>query len=200
MAVRVEPLTGPAIATVLPEVARLRISVFREWPYLYDGNLDYEECYLAGFARAPDAVVVAARDGGTVVGAATAAPLVSHTEEFIPLFAADGFDPDQIFYFGESVLLPAYRGKGIGHLFFDHREEHARRARGPKGRFTHAAFCGVIRDEADPRRPSGYRPLDGFWTKRGYRKIEGLTGSYSWQEIGHDRQTDKPMQFWMRAL
>jgi hypothetical protein len=57
---------------VLDEVARLRIEVFREWPYLYDGTLDYERDYLAHFADAEDALIVAARDGDSVVGAATA--------------------------------------------------------------------------------------------------------------------------------
>jgi len=200
MAVRVEPLTGAAINGVLPEVARLRMAVFREWPYLYDGTVAYEEDYLSDFARAPNGVVVTAWDREAVIGAATASPLTGHTQEFVPLFAAHGFDPDRIFYFGESVLLPAYRGQGIGHAFFDHREAHAAHAQGQKGRYTHAAFCAVIRDPADARRPGDYRPLDEFWTKRGYRKVEGLTGTYSWKEIGHERQTDKPMQFWIRAL
>ena len=81
--------------------------MFREWPYLYDGTLDYEHRYLAGFATAPDAVIVAAYDGEAMVGAATAAPLAGHTAEFIPLFAAAGFDPATVFYCGESVLLPS---------------------------------------------------------------------------------------------
>ncbi len=32
-----------------------------------------------------------------------------------------------MFFFDESVLLPAYRGRGLGRpCFFDHREAHAR--------------------------------------------------------------------------
>ena len=30
------------------ELAALRIRVFRDFPYLYDGDLDYERAYLAG--------------------------------------------------------------------------------------------------------------------------------------------------------
>lgn len=198
--VRIESLTGSALRGVLDEVARLRIAVFREWPYLYDGTLGYERHYLADFAEAEDAVIVAARDGDTVVGAATAAPLTGHTKEFVPLFAAQGLDRDRIFYFGESVLLAAYRGHGLGHAFFDHREAHARAGAGPSGPYTHTAFCAVVRSEEDVRRPAGYRPLDAFWSKRGYQKVDGLIGSYRWKEVDTTEETDKPMQFWMKAL
>jgi hypothetical protein len=34
MTVRVEPLVGAALARGLPALARLRIAVFRSWPYL----------------------------------------------------------------------------------------------------------------------------------------------------------------------
>lgn len=200
MSIRIERVTGSALRGVLEDVARLRIAVFREWPYLYDGTLDYERQYLADFAEALDAVIVVARDDESVVGAATAAPLSGHTKEFVPLFAARGMDPDRIFYFGESVLLASYRGQGLGHVFFDHREAHARAARGPKGAYTHTAFCAVVRADDDPRRPPDYRPLDAFWQKRGYRKVAGLIGSYRWKEIGEAEETEKPMQFWMKAL
>ncbi len=196
----VEPLTGEAMKSALPAVARLRVAVFREWPYLYEGTEAYEQTYLSGLAQAANSVIVVARDGDDVVGVATGAPLAEHTDEFVPLFAARGFDPQRIFYFAESVLLPSYRGHGIGHAFFDHREAAARRAIGPAGAFTHAAFCGVVRADDDPRRPPDYRPLDAFWQKRGYAKVDGLFGSYTWREIGHTAQTTKAMQFWIRAL
>lgn len=200
--VSVEPLKGGALAAALPALARLRIAVFREWPYLYEGSLDYEQGYLARFAEAEAAVIVAAKDTASseIVGVATGAPLGEHTKEFVPLFEGHGFDPARVFYCGESVLLPAYRGRGIGHAFFDHREAHARSVSGPSGGYTHITFCGVVRAGDDPRAPSGYRPLDGFWRKRGYEPVAGLIGSYSWREIGQDAETRKQMRFWMKAL
>jgi len=200
MSVRIESLTGERIAGVLAEVARLRIAVFQEWPYLYAGSLEYEREYLADFSRERDAVVIAAFDGGDVVGAATAAPLGGHSSAFVPLFAARGLDPARVFYLGESVLLPQWRGQGLGHRFFDGREAHARACRSSGLPYLHAAFCGVVRAEDDPRRPAGHRPLDAFWMKRGYAKVEGLVGNYDWQEIGAEHESGHPMQFWMRAL
>lgn len=196
MSVTVERLTGPALTSALPELARLRMAVFRDWPYLYDGTLEYEQSYLAGFAAADGAVVVAAYDEGRMIGAATGSPLPGHAEEFAAPFKSRGFDISRIFYFGESVLLKPYRGRGLGHAFFDEREAHARAA----GPFTHTAFCAVVRPDDHPMRPPGYVPLDAFWRKRGYEKVEGMVASFAWKDIGEAGETHKPMQFWMKAI
>ena len=196
----IETLTGDALERALPHLARLRIKVFREWPYLYEGSMEYEQRYLAEFAKSEGSVIVAARDGDEIIGAATAAPLRGHTESFVPLFEQHGYDPDRVFYFGESVLMREYRGKGIGHAFFDWREDQARKATGPKGPYEYTSFCAVIRPSDHPLKPAHYRPLDPFWTKRGYRKVEGMIGNLSWQDIDQPEETEKPMQFWIRPL
>lgn len=188
-------LTGSAVASVLDDVARLRIAVFRSFPYLYDGTLAYERDYLARFAASQGAVVVVARDGARVVGAATGCPLAAEHEEFRVPFVARGMVVNEIFYCAESVLLPDYRGQGAGHRFFDLRE-----AQGRKLGASHATFCAVMRPADHPARPAGYAPLDPFWRKRGYAPVEGLTTEFSWRDIGEPHDTLKPMQFWMRDL
>jgi GNAT superfamily N-acetyltransferase len=196
MTIRMAPLTGTSIGPALPALARLRIAVFRDWPYLYDGSLAYEEKYLARLAAAEGAIVVAAYDGEDIVGCATGAPMTEVELQFAEPFRQRGTDIARIFYCGESVLLAAWRGRGLGHAFFDHREEQARRL----GRFTHVAFCAVVRPESHPLRPRDYVPLDGFWAKRGYARAEGLLGRFTWKDIDQPAATEKPMQFWMRAL
>ncbi len=200
MTIDIKTFAGRACLPLISDVARLRISVFREWPYLYQGSQSYEEDYLRHFAEAADAIVVAAFDGDSVVGVATASSLAGHTEEFVPLFNAAGYDATAIFYCGESVLLPAYRGRGIGHTFFDYREQHAATLVDSGRTITHSAFCAVIRDPNDPRTPAHYRPLDSFWMKRGYEPIPGLIGNYAWQEIGDDHERDHSMQFWVKGF
>lgn len=37
---------GKEIETILDEFAQLRITVFAEFPYLYEGNLSYEKEYI----------------------------------------------------------------------------------------------------------------------------------------------------------
>lgn len=196
MTVEVRPLTGAELAAALPALSRLRMTVFREWPYLYDGTLEYERGYLERFSASEGAVIVAASDGGEIVGAATASPMLGHVDEVAEPFRQRGLDVSRIFYFGESVLLASHRGRGIGHAFFDQREAHARRV----GGYTHATFCAVVRPDDHPMRPAGYVPLDAFWQRRGYARMEGLVGSLAWKDIGIEHETAKSMQFWMRAL
>ena len=196
MTVRVAPLTGKSMAGALDALARLRIAVFHDWPYLYDGTLEYEQTYLAKLAAARGAVIVAAYDGENIVGCATGAPMAEAEAEVSAPFAARGYDIGRIFYCGESVLLRAYRGRGLGHAFFDHREAQARAL----GGFTHAAFCAVVRPEDHPLRPKDYVPLDAFWQKRGYAKADGLVTRFAWKDIDRSGETEKPMQFWVRAL
>jgi len=193
--IRVAALTGPALEAALADVARLRIEVFRDWPYLYDGDLAYEQSYLQSYRDSDAAIVVGAYDGDRLIGAATGTPMEDHAEDFAAAFEARGVALKDIFYCAESVLLPQYRGQGVGHRFFDEREAHARRL----GR-RFVAFCAVQRPDEHPLRPQGYRPLDRFWRKRGYAPEAGVVARFEWKDIDQDVATSKPLQFWMRPL
>ena len=191
MTLTVRTVAGPALGPWLDAVARLRIAVFRDWPYLYAGDFGYEQDYLRAYARSPDSVFVLAFDGDDVVGASTGLPLADDTIEFQKPFLDAGRDVGEVFYFGESVLLPAYRGRGLGHRFFDEREAHARAL----GRFTTTAFCAVDRAGDDPRRPAGHRGNEAFWTGRGYVRQPGMTVRLAWQELGEPAPTEGSRQF-----
>lgn len=193
MAIETRRLTGEELEKTLGALAGLRISVFRAWPYLYEGSLDYEEKYLSRYAETEGAVIVGAYDSGRLVGAATGKPLAGEYEAFQAPLKAKGFDTDKIYYMAESVLEPEYRGQGIGHLFFDEREAHAQELG-----FQEAVFCAVVRPDTHPMKPADYRPLDPFWTKRGYTRQEGVIVTLPWQDIGEANETDKPMQVWHR--
>ncbi len=194
MSITIRVLTGTDLTAVLDDVAHLRISVFRDWPYLYDGDLEYERNYLRAY-QSPGAIIVAAMDGEQVVGAATGAPMRDHAADFANAFRGRPEALDEIFYCAESVLLPAYRGKGVGHAFFDEREAHAR-ASG----YRYSAFCSVIRPENHPGFPTDYRSLDGFWQGRGYRPLDEVVARFSWRDVGQSEETEKDLQFWMREL
>ncbi len=124
-------------------------------------------------------------------------PLVAHGDagDVGSALASAGYDPDRVYYFGESVLDRAYRGRGLGNAFFVEREAHAR-AHG----FTTASFCAVVRPPDHPRRPADYRPLDGLWAKHGFVVRPEITTTFSWQDLDESVETPKPMVFWTKEL
>lgn len=194
--ITVETLSDPAArAAALPALARLRIAVFREWPYLYEGTLEHEAHYLAAFEAEPGSVLVVARDGDQIVGAATASPMTGQKPAVRDPMQAAGYDAATLFYFGESVLLPGYRGRGIGHAFFDHRETAARAAGA-----TAACYCGVVRPTDHPLRPADARDLSPFWRARGYAPVEGAVATFTWRDIDQSAETAHPLQFWAQTL
>ncbi|MCH2164827.1 MAG: GNAT family N-acetyltransferase [Marinovum sp.] len=190
----IERLSGSALDAALDGLAKLRIDVFRAWPYLYDGDASYERRYLQSYQENSRAVLIVARNGDDIVGAATGMPLGNHADavEMVGDLPAPISD---IFYCAESVLLPQYRGQGIGHAFFDQREAEAR----SQG-FQHSLFAGVVRPDDHPLRPSDYRPLHGFWRKRGYALLPGVTATFHWTDVGDFDETPHTLQAWSRAL
>ncbi len=187
---------GDQITGVFDELAALRIAVFYEFPYLYEGTPAYEKEYLKTYSASPYALVFAVWDAGRMVGATTCIPLADETEEVRRPFLEAGFAVPEVFYFGESVLLPAYRGRGLGHRFFDEREAHARSF----GTFRSTCFCAVERPDDHPLKPEDYRANDVFWEKRDYRKIPALQTTFDWPDRGADTSTPKKMVYWLREL
>jgi GNAT superfamily N-acetyltransferase len=189
-------LSGAAIAPYLLDLARLRITVFREFPYLYDGSAEYEMRYLQTYVNSPDSIAVLVLDGETVVGASTGLPMAHEEAAFQQPFLQQGYDPNTLFYCAESVLLPEYRGRGIYKTFFAGRENHARQL----DSITHLTFCGVQRPADHPLRPTDYVALDAVWRKFGYIPQPALRTTYAWKDINEAEASPKPMQFWMKAL
>lgn len=188
-------LQGEALGAALEDVARLRIAVFREWPYLYEGSLDYERDYLRVYEESLEAIVVGAFDGARLVGAATGTPMADHAEEFAEPMRHIDVPIERIYYGAESVLLPEYRGQGVGHHFFDLREQRAHDYGA-----SHFAFCAVIRPDNHPLRPEAARSNEIFWRKRGYAPVNGAIAQFKWLDLGESEQTAKPLQFWLRKL
>ena len=185
---------GKAVTPHIADLARLRTEVFRAFPYLYEGSEDYEASYLAAYAQSPESLFVLALDGERIVGASTGVPMTDASEAFKAPFTGAGIDPAAVFYFGESVLLPAYRGRGLGVRFFEEREAYARRL----DRFDWCAFCAVERPKDHPLRPADYVPLDEFWGRRGYAHRSDLRTMLAWQDIDEEGESEKPMSFWLK--
>ncbi len=189
-------VTGADIAAYVDELARLRIEVFREFPYLYDGDEDYERKYLQTYVRSPRSLAVLVYDGVELIGASTGLPMQDETAEFQKPFIEHGYDVGKVFYCGESVLRRDYRGRGIYKHLFRAREQHAAELPG----IALCSFCGVRRPDDHPLRPSDYAPLNAIWQHFGYAEQPQLETRYVWKDIDQAEPSAKTMRFWTKSL
>jgi GNAT superfamily N-acetyltransferase len=196
MTVAFQFLRGNEITPFIDEIGGLRIAVFREFPYLYDGTLDYERPYLERYAASGRSLIVTMRHEGRLIGATSCQPLADEMVEFRAPFEKQHLATGDYFYFGESIILPPWRGRGTGKSFFRFREKHAASFR--DYRFT--TFCAVERSPDDPQRPADYRPLDGFWERNGYQKRPDLPVELSWKEPGGGEEIPHALTFWTKPL
>ncbi len=196
MALRIQTFTGPSIAGFIPALARLRMQVFRDWPYLYEGDEAEERTHLAAFAGSQDSALVVAFAGAEPVGCSTCLPLRHEAAHVRAPFEAHGWDVGRFCYFGESVLARAHRGQGAGVAFFAAREAHAAGLPGCDA----ATFCAVRRAGGDPRRPGDAAPLDRFWTNRGYARLPDMACAMTWPEVGGAGRVAHQLDFWAKSL
>lgn len=192
--IEVRRLAGDAVRPHLADLARLRIRVFREFPYLYDGTESYEQEYLESYAASGRSVIVVALSDGEVIGVSTGLPLAEADPAFRAPFEGQGIDIGTVFYLGESVLDPRFRGQGIGHRFFDEREAHA-----AEHGFAITIFCAVERPTDHPLKPEGYRPHDVFWSKRGYVPRPDLHARLAWKQIDAEADVENVLTFRVRG-
>jgi GNAT superfamily N-acetyltransferase len=190
------PLQGSEARSFVVELAQLRLKVFWDFPYLYEGTLEYEKNYLETYFKAQHSFVLLVKHRDTIVGATTGILAAEEEPGFRKPFEEAGLDVRKVFYFGESVLLKEHRGLGIGKMFFQKREEYARTL----GFVSTLSFCAVIRDDHHPLRPADYTPLDSFWRSQGFQPQAGMETSYEWLDRGQDKPTIKKMQYWIKAI
>lgn len=187
-------LNGSDAIPHIDDLAKLRCEVFREYPYLYSGDLGYEREYLAHYTS-KRAFLVIAKFENQIIGVSTCMAMMEADPAFQAPFIAAGYDLEKICYFGESVLIPEFRGHGVGHRFFDLRENWA-----ISQHLTTQTFCAVLRPDDHPARPVDYRPHDAFWNKRGYARHDHLIAELDWPEIGSEPNacTKHQLVFWLK--
>ncbi len=193
--IREQLLTGTAIADVLDDLATLRLDIFPEYPYLYQGLREDELKYLVTYAEAPDACAILANDGLTVIGAATGMPLVHEDAQMLDAFAGTTFPLNEIYYVGELLFRPAYRNCGLGQKLLD-RLEHYIQSLGSYRKLTCAT---VVRPEDHSLRPCDYIPITRFLARAGFARLSGVTTSFMWLETDGVKR-DHLMQFWIKDL
>ena len=192
--IHVRSFTGSGLKPYLHSIAKLRTDVFKEYPYFEDSDLDRETQYLRKLSTNKEAIAVLIFDNTTLVGVSLGSPFVIEDPALHQPFKESKLGVESYFYFGDSVLLKHYRGRGIGHHFFDAREAHVAHYK----KFKHICFC--VPDFPTQNQPKDFVPLTDFWRKRGYVHHPEMKCCLSWKKIDDDHPTDHSMSFWVKDL
>ena len=188
---------GRDLENYYADISRIRMAVFREWPYLYGGSEEFERKYLSVYFENPRSMGILVKQADEVIGISTMVPLAGEHEEMKKPVSDFGFDINEIFYYAETCILPKYRGGGIYKEIFRMREEHAKSFGDD---YKKVCFFSVIRPDDHPRKPANYRPLDEVWSKYGFQKVEGLMTGFTWQDVDDDYESRKQLSVWMKDL
>lgn len=192
---RIISTSNQKIAETIQSLGRIRLQVFREFPYLYDGSISDEIHYLSHYGACSGSLVLRAFHGEDLIGVSTCLPMVQAQAAFRQPFEQQGWDCSTLGYLGESVILAEHRGHGLGRKFFQLREAHLKSLG-----CQIATFCAVDRPADHALRPQGYRPLDSFWIGLGYRKQERLKASFSWRQVDEQAECLNTLTYWTKSL
>jgi GNAT superfamily N-acetyltransferase len=194
--ISMKAFVGHAIKPYLASLARLSAQVFREYPYLCDTLPEVEIEGLKKYPETEESIGVLIFEGTEIVGAATGMPLQLEPEHVQKPFLHQGLNPKKYFHFAEALLLKPYRGRGIGHHFYEIREEHAKKL----GGYEYVCFYAKDRVEDDPLKPLDFYPLDDFWRKRGFVHHSDLPLCQRWKSLSEESESDKQCSFWIKKL
>lgn len=172
-------VTGHRLKKYINTIASLRMAVFREYPYLYDGSMDSEEAYLKSYASSKNSILVMARDKEETVGVVAGMPLIEMDEVFQSPFEKHNVAIHSIFYLGDMLLLKEYRGRGIGSKIYKMFEDLVRKNK----QYQTIAIAEILRDKNDPRQPKNYVSADKFWASLHYAKHPEIVIQIPYKEV-----------------
>lgn len=187
------------VPSILHFVSELRIKFFRDYPYLYEGNLKEEMNYLNWFSKLQDTQIVVAYQGDKPIGFLTGTAFIDFNEHFsgsTAIFKNAGLNPTDFYYFSEIIILPEHRGKNISKKLFKVLENYATQ----KG---YKAACLVNESYSfHPLKPSNYKSLDSYFQHLGYHSTP-LIIHYTWptlQKDGSSSNQEHSLRYWIKLM
>jgi hypothetical protein len=95
------------------QFAWFRLNDFKEFPYLYDGILDHEKENFQKYMDNEQSLLIVAKDDAKVIAVSTGIPFDSPFMGKVgaEAFLKNGLNAKDFYYFGETIILPEYRGK-----------------------------------------------------------------------------------------
>lgn len=193
----IELLVGLAIQPYLEEAAHFRVEVFSEYPYLYEGTVEFElNEILPVYVRSKESAWVIAKENDRIVGILTGIPLSETSPNIHSPFLQSNISMEPYYCLADLMVLKEYRGKGIGKSLYYAFEKFVR----TKPSYRYIAFYEIYRAPNDPKRPEDYHSLDPFWLKRDFVKYPELNFEIPWPEIESTKDCIHPMVYWIKPV
>lgn len=196
----IELCAGKDVKKYLELVSKFRIKLFAKYPYLYKGDLEYEKKYIDSYANNTQSTIAAAKIDQEIIGLSTGIPLISESEilsEADSLFKNQHIDPKKIYYYGEIMVLPKFRGHNISSRLLNAQDELIK-----TWGYTHVSLLTVVREKNHPLQPINYKSTDIVWEKMGYHKT-GLQLKFYWPTFQNDgtiKEEDHVLELWLREI
>lgn len=200
MSLRIDIYVGADSLEFIETVSKVRIDVFKDYPYLYEGDLEYEKKYVQGYTADSKAMIAIARIDGKIAGVSTGIPLISDSEivaDAKKVFAKDQVDIGDYYYYGEIIVLPEFRGKSIASRLYAEQDAVVK-----TWGFKHVCILTVVREQDHPLKPENYKSPDSMWKHLGFFR-NNLTVEYHWPTIQIDktvRDVNNTLEFWTKSL
>jgi ribosomal protein S18 acetylase RimI-like enzyme len=187
---------GEEVLPCLDEVAALRIEIFREWPYLYEGDIKTEKNYLKVYVDTKDSVLVLAKDHEKIVGVVMGLPVADSMKQIQKEYQRQNVSMDGIFYLADAIIFAPYRGQGIGTRMLQTFENSVLEMQ----KYGQISCCEIVRDQNHPLKPKEYQSLDAFWDHLGFLVSPGWQTSFDYLDIGNTEETPHPMRFRRKTI
>lgn len=177
------------------------LGIFAEWPYLYQQSDPLEDVnyILERYANQSDSAVCIAFEGNKAVGAAMGVPLTQAPQHYREAFPENEQRPDDIFYWGELVVLKEYRGEHIATELLTRLGKYVTES----GKYKAICFANVER-EADYRlshlKPEKYVSLDELWKRFGFEKRLDIRMQGKWTVLNERVESLHEMFVWWKKL
>ncbi len=192
---RYEIYRGSETAKVADSLYYLAVTVFREFPYLFEPNPETKENHMERYAKMKNSFALLIYDGGKLAGASTASLLKEEVDMVRVPYENAGFDPDKTFYFGESMLLPEYRGMGNYKKIMSERINEAVESGANK-----ASFISVVRPDNHPLKPKDYMHLKSIWNRYGFFENPHVNMKWTWKDVDKPQADLKSLTAWVKDL
>ena len=189
-------LHGKEILPYIDRIIQLRIQLFKGWPYLYEGSLEYEESYFEGYVSSDLSTAVLVLDHDQVVGCAIGLPVAESLKEIGQIFKDQGQPSGKSYYLSDLLLQEEYRGKKIGQNMVQTLEKAVMGLQD----FSAIYLCEIVRDPKDSRKPPHLHSLDKFWDKQGYEIVPDWLIQLKWLEVGAKKPISHDLRFRKKTM